>query len=240
MKGKTSRAGLAGASSRYPARVPASTAAKPGDPRDDGNSFRQPTFCPAQSTAPGELALLSSHTLWSSPQLFSLRRLRWGPDLPPAIWGNKISSRGRKTHYINPVYINTSRLCSVYHVEPALGSIEKGKRRRKRNISYTDPSAPRTAVFGVSFLQRLPQQMPEMSRCPNGTECSHTEQGSEENNLLPSSPHQLRRRVIPAINSRPGVPGTVVRSPRRAAPVPGCPSLLRGDTGVVHGGEGTP
>lgn len=196
--------------------------------------FAQPKALPRASSHS------SLHTLWSSPQLFSLRRLRWDLDLPPAIWGNKVSSRGRKTHYINPVYINTSRLCSVYHVEPALGSIEKGKRRRKRNISYTDPSAPRTAVFGVSFLQRLPQQMPEMSRCPNGTECSHTEQGSEENNLLPSSPHQLRRRVIPATNSRPGVAGTATRSPQRAAPVPGCPSLLRGDTGVVHGGEGTP
>lgn len=32
-------------------------------------------------------------------------------------------------------------------------------------------------MFWVSFLQQLPQQMPEMSRCPNGTECFHNKAG---------------------------------------------------------------
>lgn len=32
-------------------------------------------------------------------------------------------------------------------------------------------------MFWVSFLQQLPQQMPEMSRCPNGTKCFHNKTG---------------------------------------------------------------
>lgn len=89
-------------------------------------------------------------------------------------------------------------------------------------------------MFGVSFLQRLPQQMPEMSRCPNDTERSHTEQGSEENNLYPPRPLSSSPGLSPTTNTGPGVPGTAVRSPRRAAPVPGVPRAWGG-----HGAEGT-
>lgn len=140
MKGKTSWAGLAGARSCLSTQGSSQNSCKARDPWDDSKPIYilpTPKYCPGRAHTP-----LITHTL-ELPSVFlnssASRRLRWDPDLPTATWGNKVSSRHRKTRYINAVCINASRLHSVYHAGPALGSIEKGKKRRKRSISYTDP-----------------------------------------------------------------------------------------------------
>lgn len=78
-------------------------------------------------------------------------------------------------------------------------------------------------MFWVSFLQQLPQQMPEMSRCPNGTKCFHnkTRVKGEQAYIRLSPPAPGADAIfLPCTNTHsPGyLKRAAEKSPRRAAP----------------------
>lgn len=94
-----------------------------------------------------------------------------------------------------------------FHSQFSVNGVTKNTSER-----ITDPSTLRTAVVWVSFLQQLPQQMPEMSRCPNGTESFHNKTGvrREEQAYIRLSPPAPEPTLFffPSINTQPRAPET--------------------------------
>lgn len=176
-----------------------SAAAKPGDPRDAGDFPSQPTFHPSQTCV---------QRLWVRPH---------AP--PPAHTGFTYSSSPLEHFGETPTFLllfgGTSTApepeTPVRHLRLPLAAcapkLSQHLNQQRGRGSLTDPSALGTAVFGVSFLQQLPQQMPETSRCPNGTKCFHNKTGRHKNNLVSAFPQKRRNRCRFPSRARTHSPG---------------------------------